>query len=107
MNCKPGDIAYITHPKMLGHMVSVLYAEPHGKYRYPDGYSAYFDPNQPRGGYWVVESLGSLFDAPLKNGATRATRFGTIADKWLRPIRDAGDDAKDEMLRPLPHEVTA
>lgn len=30
-----------------------------------------------------------------------------IADKYLRPIRDPGDDARDEMLRPLPEEVAA
>ena len=30
-----------------------------------------------------------------------------IYDGALRPICDPGDDAKDEMLRPLPNEVTA
>ena len=30
-----------------------------------------------------------------------------VLDEFLRPIRDPGDDAKDEMLRPLPHGVCA
>jgi len=32
-------------------------------------------------------------------------RAGVVDDAWLRPIRNPGDEAQDEMLRPLPVPV--
>ena len=100
MNCRPGDLAIvvggdgygiageISH-KMIGKIVRVKHL------RAPIG-----------------DLCSSLivwaFDQPYKmehRGKTY-TIFG-CADAYLRPIRDPGDDAKDEMLHPLPKEVEA
>lgn len=51
---------------------------------------------------WVVES-SSL----LRTSDGRLMNRGVISDANLRPIRNPGEDAKDEMLRPLPQKVTA
>jgi hypothetical protein len=92
-NVKPGDLAYITHPKLLGALVSVLYLAPAGDYRLPDGHLGRQDVP---GLFWVCESLGAPFDAPLFSGARRTTRFCAIEDCWLRPLRDG--DGADETL---------
>ena len=92
MNCKPGDIAYITHPSLYGSLVSVLYHEPAGDYTLPDGHRALGYANYPT---WVVESLGALFDAQTTKG-TRKARYAAIGDQWLRPIRPG--EGEDETL---------
>jgi hypothetical protein len=92
-NVKPGDLAYITHPKLLGALVSVLHLAPNGDYRLPDGYLA---RQETAGTFWVCESLGAPFNAPLIYGGNRATRFAAIEDCWLRPLRDG--DGADESL---------
>jgi len=50
---------------------------------------------------WVLR-----FPREVMHPATgeRSTDVAAL-DSWLRPIRDPGDDAHDEMLRPLPNEV--
>ena len=58
MNCKPGDLAYITHPQMLGKLVTVLRLAPSGFFRLPDGTQAV---GQTRGDDWVIESMGEPF----------------------------------------------
>ena len=90
MNCKPGDLAVVvrTHPteaataQFLGRCVTLTA----------------IDPMHP--GCWRYEEM------PLR-GRHRGQRVDwfSVPDEWLRPIRDPGDDAKDEMLRPLPTEV--
>ena len=80
MNCRPGDLAIqirAWRPENIGTIVRVL--------RPVDDW--FFGA-----GFWEVEGSG--------NG-------NVAADSDLHPIRDPGDDAKDEMLRPLPKEVTA
>jgi hypothetical protein len=102
MNCKPGDLARIVHQHLYGRMVEVLRREPLKRYALPDGWrAAAGDPATPA---WVVKLLGPPVRAALRGGETRETRYGAVPDCWLRPIRDPGDDAKDEMLRPLPAE---
>lgn len=100
MNCKPGDLARVVHPTMYGHFVTVLEAAPNDKdFRLPDGQLHF--PAGPNS--WVCESLGPDFPALIKSNLfgvkPRMARFACIADKFLRPIRDPGDDAVDETLR--------
>ena len=83
MNCKPGDLAIVVktrgRPDAIGRIVRVV------------------RPAQPGrlGPAWVI-------DPPLvlKRGSG-----DEVYDCALRPIRDPGDDAKDEMLRPLPNTL--
>ena len=59
----------------------------------------------------LFEVLGPLLpDGELPMWEVRpvdGSNSGECHDLCLRPIRDPGDDARDEMLRPLPNEVTA
>ena len=110
MNCRPGDLAMVVHPTLFGRLVNVMYAAPVGRnYVLPDGFRARRDgPN-----CFVCESLGPLFDAPvnMEDGSTtrRLTRYASIQDRWLKPLRDPGDDASDESLSwcHAPEKVTA
>ena len=85
MNCEKGDLAVIVSMSAfygdwpIGRIVRCLRLD-------DDGECWYIEPKLvgPDGRVW-----------------------GTVWDGCLRPIRDPGDDAKDEMLRPLPQEVTA
>lgn len=77
----------IVHPALWGRWVEVLHAAPSGVFTLPDGFPAY---GILREACWVCESLGPDFTARLDCGLTRTTRYGVIADHWLRPIR--GDE---------------
>lgn len=106
MNCRPGDLAVVIVPgPHHGSLVSVLRAAPAVPLRLPDGVL-----NQGCApAYWVVEMLGRPVRAQLTNGLWRAARFGTAADRELRPLRDS--DGADETLRiaglPMGDEVPA
>lgn len=94
MNCKPGDIAMIVGgiPENHGRLVLVLHRNDHGIQE------------------WVCEALSRIMTRDTKTGPlywANPGKLGCISDSNLRPIRDPGDDAQDEMLRPLPHEVAA
>lgn len=87
MNCKPGDTAILVKifnygraEKFLGCVVQVSHI-------YGDRY--------PYGPMWALKE-------PVYVGSDYITG---AADACLKPIRDPGDDAKDEMLRPLPKPV--
>lgn len=103
LNCRPGDLAVIVYgTRYPGWLVRVLFAEPNGKYSLPDGY-----PGNARSSTspaaWICECLmASHFNAPLKDGTRRTTRYGAIQDFALRPLRDPGEDARDETLLWLP-----
>lgn len=87
MNCKPGEMA-LTHsaPMDNGLLVEVLAVRGvHGVY----------------GQLMLVQSLGSKFH--IEPGVR--SQSAVWPDRMLRPIRDPGDDAKDEMLRPLPTDA--
>ena len=113
MNCKEGDIARIIHPgRLYGHLVEILHAQPIGDYRLPDGFPAY--GTEPGG--WVFKFLSVPKVVPIQNGlgepnGNRAAQYAACHDRWLRPIRDPGDDAVDETIvrlgKPVPDEVTA
>lgn len=89
MNCKSGDLAVIVRShdvRNVGKLVKVhdIY---HGRAH----------------SWWVsCESVLHGIYSDWPPGA----QVGQY-DRNLRPIRDPGDDAKDEMLRPLPQEVCA
>lgn len=92
MNCKPGDLAVIVRSKIasnIGHFVVVL------------------DDRNCDEGEWRCSSASPLVGEDLIDGGFRATRPGESVwgmDSDLRPIRDPGDDARDETLawKPVP-----
>ena len=90
MNCKPNDLAVIvrTGPKshhLLGRPVTVHCLE--------------FES--------TTYGPGWTYSPPLKDSHGRPLDF--LEDAFLRPLRDPGDDAVDEMVRwcPAPREKTA
>lgn len=101
MNCKPGDLAI---------MVNSL-ATNNGKiYRVLDfvgGMRIEERDGTTRSLYdcWRVECLCRTVGS--KGKWYRPGEIAIASDAQLRPIRDPGDDAKDEMLRPLPHKEIA
>lgn len=101
MNCKPGDLAINFFPESpnLGRVVTVV--EVFDGRLGPDGGAI------ETGGQlsWIVRGPGLVL---WKFGGENVPAEWTVMpDRWLRPIRDPGDDARDEMLRPLPEEVPA
>lgn len=104
MNCKPGDLAIVIGPSdtpNLGRVVRCVRLLEKGEELSRDGYV--FDAAS-HAMFWEVEGRISCLDS--KNRQVEV-HFGLIGDRWMRPIRDPGDDARDEMLRPLPQEVSA
>lgn len=95
MNCKPGDLAVIVHcppkPDCVGRIVECVkfFKSCHIDFRF------YTD-------VWVVEWHGVDPKQLGFNGFA-------VPDAWLRPIRDPGDDAVDEVIQRLgvPHGVPA
>lgn len=107
MNCQPGDIAVIVAcltnaPHLVGRFIEVLKAPPPvGEFSLPDG--QIHCPARP--GCWIVR-----FQHPVNLNAVRGrtnARYAVCADSALRPMRHPGDDARDEMLRPLLVEHSA
>lgn len=90
MNCKPGDLAVIVNSTSLGGTLNGCMVR---------CFSLAGD------GYWNVEPLSERLARLFK-------RMGPLPvfDQKLRPLRDPGEDAKDETLswKPVPVEgVTA
>lgn len=89
MNCKPGDLAQVFRVTAkeiewaLGRIVRCVRLE------------------------LLNGRLGWILEHPLEEPDPGIWAWCWIADDCLRPIRDPGDDARDEMLRPLPQEVKA
>jgi hypothetical protein len=78
MNCKPGDLAVIVRKsKLIGLLVNVVGPALDGEL-----------------GVWTVEPLRPI-PCPAAGG-------WKCADHNLRPIRDPGEDARDETLNWLP-----
>lgn len=98
MNCKPGDLAWIVglHPSLAeaeGRIVQLVDAPP-----------VMYD-GEPT---W---QLAKRVDITLVGNGRRGDQrfyigesvwFDQLQDKYLRPIRDPGDDAQDETLSWLP-----
>ena len=102
LRCKPGDLAVVIgscslHPDSDGVLVRVLERAPDAAvFRLPDGVPTYGGPDR-----WVIE-----FTRPLRiklwSDAWRLAPFACCLDAKLRPIRDPGDDAVDEVLQRVP-----
>lgn len=106
MNCKPGDVAYIYCPghHLDGRFVTVLDLAPTGHgFRLPDG-QWHANIVASDGPAWICEFAHPLKAKVVGGHKTvyRDALFAALQDFYLRPIRHPGDDAKDEMLRPLP-----
>jgi len=88
MNCKPGDLAYITHQSAaapnLGRIVEVIEARP------------------ARNGWalWLVTSVAPMNGIDPETGKPATTQRGVIPDAWLRPISGVPvtDDVTDEAV---------
>jgi hypothetical protein len=100
MNCKPGDLAVIVRGRVdtsnVGKFVTVRRALGHfaagETFRGPDGgmKSAPTDDF-----YWWIEG-------PSLRCMERSVDAWHVEDSRLRPIRDPGEDARDETLNWLP-----
>lgn len=103
MNCKAGDLAYVTHPSVAGKLVMVLQEPPPGLFVLPDGTPAIGKTHE---GDWLIESMGAPFDVVRFYGPAKCA-WAVCNDKWLRPIRGDGltDEAPTDAVKPQP--VTA
>src|SRR3954471_2539946 len=118
MNCRPGDLAVILKPatapqadEVTGLIVTVVeragYINNMGDS--PDGRPVRFSSYDPTCAAWIVHTATPRNDLiDRQTGEVYATRFFVIWDHRLRPIRDPGDDARDETLAwlPAPHKET-
>jgi hypothetical protein len=79
VNCKPGDLARIVYPDQLvrDRWVTVTELSPQ---------------STPANPAWCYEG-------PLIIDPDIRIPLGALYDFWLRPIRDPGDDARDETLQ--------
>lgn len=98
MNCKQGDLAIIVRSLAgnEGRIIRCVKYVPQLRYRFLDG------TQETKPGWLMDEALPTIL-------ADEKSPY--IWDCWLRPIRDPGDDAVDEMVKlvplPTPSEVTA
>lgn len=98
MRCRVGDLAVIVcdeqPQKDVGKFVHVREAT------WSDDYG---DP------CWICDSAGDKLRYWAETRWRYAKKGICIPDAWLRPIRDPGDDATDEMvlISGKPQEVTA
>lgn len=84
MNCKPGDLAVMVRsdfPENIGRLLRVIVADSW------DGHD------------WSCEACCRVMTS---RGWRKAGASVLALDSDLRPIRDPGDDAKDETLEWLP-----
>jgi hypothetical protein len=103
MNCKPGDLAIVIRGrsgKNDGKIVRVI--RPSSGNQSAGGWTWVHYPED--GPAWMCEG-GDLYTG---NG-NLAGNIGFFRDSSLKPIRDPGDDAVDEMVQKLgkPEGVTA
>lgn len=99
MNCKPGDLAVVVRDqrsgsaKTAGKIVEVLYAAPGQPFNMPDGFR---HAASPAGAWWVVRFMHQLLVPTIRG--ERMSAYAVVPDLVLRPIRDPGEDATDEMI---------
>jgi len=100
VNCRPGDLTIVVRgQKSLGRIVKVIRVLQVGERvaaKCGQPLRVAFDS------MWLLEGFIYLRD---NNG--KIWLAPACSDHALRPIRDPGDDAQDEMLRPLPQEIAA
>ena len=102
MNCRPNDLARVIAP---GRLVHCPLCSCSGVAVRPD---TIVRVTQHDGIAWALEE--PICDVvPISCGATIIIRCRMLPDELLRPIRDPGDDAVDEMvakLGPAPMTLT-
>lgn len=89
MNCKQGDLAMLRRarlPENLGKIVRCVTLIPTMELDYPNGSRVVHS-------VWVIEPKLLSWDGTMSS---------FVPDLLLRPIRDPGDDARDETLEWLP-----
>lgn len=97
MKCRAGDLAIVIRSEAgnLGKIVTCV------RVATADDWASELTP-PARGTYWLVDRpLVALFELRFADGAVaqfvRSTRL--YPDANLKPIRDPGDDAVDEMVQ--------
>lgn len=93
MNCKPGDLAFIScrNEDLNGRVVEVLKLAPKGVFfLLPDG-----TQQSPQQHDWVC-FFPSPIVAPMADGSFRHTKYATVPDSRLRPI--SGVSVEDEAV---------
>lgn len=104
MNCKPGDLAVVLSPReggrcaATGLLVEVIEPLRDGIF-YPDLGGSAWHNYKPEIGEWFVRFIGG-YREDVGNGLM--TSYGRMWDHRLKPIRDPGEDARDETLEWLP-----
>lgn len=81
MNCKPGDIAIMTYGPNRDKLFKVLYR------------TEYSGPKWE----WEVEGLSTFMNVITRHIRPAGSQ-ALASDKYLRPIRNPGDEAMDETL---------
>ena len=107
LNCKPDELCRVVGmpwtPEANDHFVTTVRLISVGD-EYEGGV---FAANPAGGPAWLVRG----HNIPMRSiaGTFHFQSKRVINDKFLRPIRDPGDDAVDETLinNPVRHEVTA
>lgn len=92
MNCKPGDLALVVKSKCGNEGKIVYVVRPATEEEY-DSFV-----HKKEGHHWWVEAKGALIFSTAGHGR----RETCLPDARLRPIRDPGEDARDETLTWLP-----
>lgn len=101
MNCKPGDIARIIGPATTPNrdrIVRCIRLLARGE-EMTMGDLVFVGTSHAQ--FWAVEGRLVGEDA---SGRPVEVPGGPVGDRWLRPIRDPGEDAQDETLtwKPVP-----
>lgn len=109
LRCKPGDLAVVVNlggsfAHLNDRIVEVLERAPNSPFvELPNGA---FSRGEER--CWIVHFPGKVA-MPLGGEAHQQTHYAVCRDENLRPIRDPGEDAVDEMVViagvPAPGEV--
>ena len=99
MNCKPGDIARIVNSKYGNNDKLVLVIEPWAGNPFPKGTKHRDEQGVlwrrvAQSFCWKVEALGS----PIVKSSGKGYTVCPMPDVHLRPLRDPGSDAVDEMV---------
>lgn len=95
MNCKPGDFAMIVAASRMGHAGKIVRVVRLASADDLKAIGLKFEPS-----VWVL-------DTPLMTVC--GFEVALQKDAWLRPIRDPGDDAVDEVIQRIgtPHKEVA
>jgi len=102
MNCKPGDLAFLIRapkePCKSPSIVKVLHAAPLGDFKLPDGVTGSGEHLE----HWVCESSSGDFIVLMEfSGETRKSKYASIPDEFLRPIRPDAEPESTTTSREL------